>query len=151
MEIVVNRKWKKPNYTIGTLTIDGKYFCETLEDTDRGLKDTMSEAEITKIKKPNTTAIPTGTYTIDLNTFSPRFGNRDFYKSICNGKVPRVQNVKGFSGVLIHCGNDEQDTSGCILVGENKVKGKVINSKETFKKLYTILKGNSGKIILKIV
>lgn len=151
MEIVVNRKWKKPNYTIGTLTIDGKYFCETLEDTDRGLKDTMSEAEITKIKKPNTTAIPTGTYTIDINTFSPRFGNRDFYKSICNGKVPRVQNVKGFSGVLIHCGNDEQDTSGCILVGENKVKGKVINSKETFKKLYTILKGNSGKIILKIV
>lgn len=151
MELVLERKWKKTNYTIGTLSIDGKKFCETIEDTDRGLKSTMTETEILKLKKPNITAIPTGTYTIDLNTISPKFGSKAFYTAICNGKLPRLQNVKGFSGVLIHCGNTEQDTSGCIIVGENKIKGKVINSQKTFEKLYRTLKSSRDKITIKIV
>ena len=150
MELILERKWKKANYTIGILSIDGKRFCETLEDTDRNLKSSMSETEILKIKKPNATAIPTGVYTIDLNTISPRFGNQAFYVAVCNGKLPRLQNIKGFSGVLIHCGNTEQDTSGCILVGENKVKGKVVNSRQTFEKLYRILKTSKDKITIKI-
>lgn len=151
MKLVLNRKWKKTNYTIGILTIDGKYFCETIEDTDRGLKDSMSEPEILSIKKPNITAIPTGTYIIDLNTISPKFGNKTFYKNICNGKLPRLLNVKGFSGVLIHCGNTEKDTAGCIICGENKAVGKVINSQKTFEKLYRILKETKGTITIEIV
>lgn len=151
MEILVERKWKKPNYTIGIMSIDGKRFCETLEDTDRGLKDSMSMAEIKAIKKPKITAIPTGTYEVTLDVFSSKFGNIPFYKKVCNGKLPRLLNVKGFEGILIHCGNTQLDTSGCLIVGENKVKGKVINSKITFEKLYNILKNSKDKITIKII
>lgn len=151
MEIVLNRKWKKPNYTIGTLNIDGKFFCNTLEDTDRGLKDSMSLNEIKNIKKPHITAIPTGTYEVTLNVVSPRFGSKSFYKEVCNGKVPRLLNVKGFDGVLIHTGNKAEDTDGCILVGQNKAVGQVLNSQNTFRELYKILAKATGKITLKIV
>lgn len=151
MEIVLNRKWKKTNYTIGTLSIDGKFFCNTLEDTDRGLRDSMSVNEIKALKKPHITAIPTGTYEITLNVVSPRFGSRSFYKEVCNGKVPRLLNVKGFDGVLIHTGNKAEDTDGCILVGQNKAVGQVLNSQTTFRELYKILAKATGKIILKIM
>ena len=75
MEILLKRIAKKPNYTIGKLYIDGKYFCDTLEDKDRGLLQSMTENEILKIKVKDQTAIPTGKYKIDMNTVSPRFGN----------------------------------------------------------------------------
>jgi hypothetical protein len=57
--------------------------------------------------------------------------------------------VKGYDGILIHIGNRPEDTEGCILVGENKVKGQVINSTETFKRLYELLK-EAGKIAITI-
>ena len=151
MELVLERKWKKSDYTIGILLIDNKKFCEVIEDKDRGLKDSMTTEQIKLIKKPNMTAIPTGTYDVTLDVFSSKFGNIPFYKKVCNGKLPRLLNVKGFEGILIHCGNTQLDTSGCLIVGENKVKGKVINSKITFEKLYNILKNNKDTITIKIV
>ena len=151
MEILVERKWKKSNYTIGILLIDGKRFCETLEDVDRNLNSSMSIEQIKAIKKPNETAIPTGTYEVTLDIFSPKFGNKPFYKKTCNGKLPRILNVKGFDGVLIHCGNTNLDTSGCILVGRNLEKGKVLKSQETFEKLYKILKENKNNLTIKII
>lgn len=151
MEILLIRKYKKPTYTIGSLYINCKWIANTLEDTDRGLKDSMSVAEIKAIKKPNETAIPTGTYKITLDTFSPRFGNKPFYKKVCGGKLPRILNIKGFDGVLIHCGNTNLDTSGCILVGRNLEVGKVLKSQETFEKLYKILKGNKDNLTIKIL
>lgn len=150
MEIVLERKWKKPNYTIGVLSIDGKRFCEALEDTDRGLKDSMSIEQIKSLKKPHITAIPTGIYEVNLNTVSPKFGSRSFYKEVCKGKVPRLLNVKGFDGILIHAGNKAEDTDGCILVGMNLEKGKVLKSQETFKKLYEILKSAKSTIQITI-
>ena len=140
MKLTLNRIYRGPSYTIGKLYINNEYFCDTLEDTDRGLTDKMTLTEILEIKKPSETAIPSGTYNITLDVVSPRFSTKTFYKQVCNGKLPRLLNVKGFDGVLIHSGNTEKDSSGCILVGQNKVKGKVINSQETFKKLYKILK-----------
>lgn len=151
MEILVERKWKKPNYTIGVMSIDGKRFCETLEDVDRNLNSSMTVEQIKAIKKSNETAIPTGTYKITLDTFSPRFGNKSFYKKVCGGKLPRILNIKGFDGVLIHCGNTNLDTSGCILVGRNLEVGKVLKSQETFERLYRILKGNKDNLTIKIV
>lgn len=151
MEIVLERKWKKPNYTIGVLSIDGKRFCETLEDTDRGLKDSMSIEQIKGLKKPHITAIPTGIYEVNLNTVSPKLGSRSFYKEVCKGKVPRLLNVKGFDGILIHAGNKAEDTDGCILVGQNKVVGQVINSQATFRELYKVLSNNKDKITIKII
>ena len=67
--------------------------------------------------------------------------------------MPRILNVPGFDGVLIHPGNTALDTFSCILVGENRIKGKVINSKETFKNLYKKMKAANDrgeKIILEI-
>lgn len=135
MEITVKRTFKGPNYTIGQLYINNVYECDTLEDPDRGLTDSMTVQEITSKKVYGNTAIPTGTYDIDMNTISPKFKDRSWAK-FCGGKLPRLVNVKGYSGVLIHVGNKPADTLGCILVGDNKVKGQVINSTSTFQQLY---------------
>ena len=151
MQLVLERKWKKSNYTIGILSIDGKRFCETLEDVDRNLNSSMSIEQIKAIKKPNETAIPTGTYEVTLDIFSPKFGNKSFYKKTCNGKLPRIHNGTGFDGVLLHCGNTNLDTSGCVLVGRNLEKGKVLKSQETFEKLYKILKDNKNNLTIKIL
>lgn len=134
MELKLDRKYKKPNYTIGKLYINDKYFCDTIEDADRGLKDSMSEAEIKLKKVYSKTAIPTGTYEIIMNTISPKFKNRSWAKPY-GGKLPRLLNVKGFDGVLIHVGNKPEDSLGCILVGKNNIKGQVTESTITFNKL----------------
>lgn len=134
MELKLDRKYKKPNYTIGKLYINDKYFCDTIEDADRGLKDSMSESEIKLKKVYSKTAIPTGTYEIIMNTISPKFKNRSWAKPY-GGKLPRLLNVKGFEGVLIHVGNKSEDSLGCILVGKNNIKGQVTESTITFNKL----------------
>ena len=135
MKLIVKRIAKKPTYTIGKLYIDGVYFCDTVEDTDRGLFQGQSLDLIKKIKIPNKTAIPTGTYKLTLNVVSPKYSKKAIYQEICKGRVPRLLDVPGYDGVLIHIGNSADDSSGCILVGQNKVVGKVINSTETFRKL----------------
>lgn len=139
MELIVDRKWKRQSYTISNLTIDGKWFCNVLEDADRGLDDSMPLAKIKELKKPSITAIPKGTYEITLDVISPRFCTKSFYKQVCNGKLPRLLNVKGFEGILIHAGNTDKDTDGCLLVGINLERGKVLKSQETFRKLYKML------------
>lgn len=154
MELVVDRRWKKQSYTISNLTIDGKWFCNVLEDADRGLNDSMNIERIKELKIPSITAIPRGTYEITLDVNSPKYSKVQFYREVCEGKVPRLLNVKGFEGILIHAGNTDKDSSGCLLVGQNRVKGQVVNSRETFKKLYQLLKDRKSrgeKIIIKIL
>lgn len=154
MELLVDRKWKKQSYTISNLYIDGEWFSNVLEDADRGLDNSMPEDMIRTLKKPSITAIPRGTYEITLDVVSPKYSKVQFYKDVCNGKVPRLKNVKGFDGILIHAGNNDKDSSGCLLVGQNKVRGQVVNSKETFKQLYKLLQDgrNRGeKITIKIL
>lgn len=138
MKLLLRRIFKGPRYTIGKLFINGVYECDTLEDQDRGLTSQMSLEEIKAKKVYGVTAIPTGVYKLNMNTVSPKFKDRSWaipYKGI----LPRLENVKGFEGVLIHVGNKPQDTLGCILVGENKVKGQVINSTASFNKLMKLL------------
>lgn len=147
MKLTVKRIAKKPTYTIGKLYIDGVYFCDTVEDTDRGLFQGQSLDLIKKIKIPNKTAIPTGTYKLTLNVVSPKYSKKAIYQEICKGRVPRLLDVPGYDGVLIHIGNSADDSSGCILVGQNKIVGKVINSTETFRKLYNKIKGQKDLII----
>lgn len=154
MELVVDRRWKKQSYTISNLTIDGKWFCNILEDADRGLDNSMSMERIKELKKPSITAIPRGTYEVTLDVISPKYSKVQFYREVCEGKVPRLLNVKGFEGILIHAGNTDKDSSGCLLVGQNRVKGQVVNSRETFKELYKLLKDRKSrgeKIIIKIL
>lgn len=128
MKILVKRIAKRPTYTIGKMYLDGKYFCDTLEDTDRSISQSTPIDTIKKVKLPNNTAIPTGTYKVIVNV-SPKFKRL----------LPRLLNVPGFDGVLIHRGNTDKDTSGCILIGENKVVGRVINSTGYEAKLVSIL------------
>lgn len=115
MYLELHRKYKGPKYSIGKLYIDGEYFCDTLEDVDRGLdsNDPSSLNESTKIK--HQTAIPYGTYIVTINQVSPKYSTYKQYKNI-GGKLPRLQNVPLFEGILIHIGNTIDDTSGCILV-----------------------------------
>ena len=145
MKIVVERKWKKDTYSIGRLYIDGVYFCNTLEDKDRGLKQTDPLAKIRATKIYGETAIPTGTYKIDMETVSPKYSAVKWYYDLCKGKMPRLKNVPGFEGILIHPGNTALDTLGCILVGKNTVKGKLTDSKNTFAKLYKQMKAAHDK------
>ena len=130
MRILLQRHALKAGYTIGRMEINGRYFCDTLEDTDRGLRESMTEDEISALKVKGATAIPTGTYRIDMQTRSPRFGR----------VLPRLVSVKGYAGVLIHSGNTADDTEGCILVGENRERGKVLNSRATLERLLVFLR-----------
>lgn len=138
MKLLLKRSFKGPDYTIGKLYINDVYECDTLEDQDRGLTSQMSISEIELKKVYGKTAIPTGTYKIDMTTVSPKFKDRVWAKPY-KGMLPRLIDVKGYSGVLIHVGNKAEDTLGCILVGENKVKGQVVNSTATFYELMTVL------------
>lgn len=147
MKLTLKRTAKKPTYTIGKLYIDDVYFCDTIEDTDRGLYQGQDLELIKKIKINSKTAIPRGTYKITLNVVSPKYSKKKIYQDICKGRVPRLLNVPGYEGVLIHIGNTADDSSGCILVGENKQIGKVLNSTETFRKLYNKIKGQENLTI----
>lgn len=138
LKLLLKRIPNLPNYTIGKLYIDGDYFCDTLEDVDRGLDQNMTEDEISSKKVYGKTAIPKGTYHINMNTVSPKFCKK-VWAIPWGGIVPRLQNVPGFEGVLIHPGNTDKDTSGCILVGRNTVKGQVTSSQDTYHKLMNIL------------
>lgn len=149
MELRLKRIARKSTYTIGKLSIDGVYFCDTLEDTDRGLRQDMPLAVIRATKRKGITAIPTGRYRVTLGVQSPKFSKKAIYQ-FCNGYLPRLINVPGYEGVLIHVGNTDKDTEGCLLVGRNTQVGKVLESRKTFIALYDRLLGAEGNIYITI-
>ena len=130
MKIEVKRIAKRSTYTIGKMYIDGNYFCDTLEDVDRGINQKDSLDTIKKIKVAGATAIPTGTYTLVLS-----YSNR--FKKV----MPEILNVPNFSGIRIHCGNSSKDTEGCLLVGkwDGKTENWISDSKNSYNKLYPLL------------
>jgi len=128
MKLRLDRKYKKATYSIGKLYVDGVFFCNTVEDKDRDLTDKDSLEKIKATKVYAKTAIPLGTYKITMGVISPRFSKKPYYKSFCNGRMPRLLNVKGFDGILIHKGSNANSSAGCIIVGKNSVVGGVTNS-----------------------
>jgi len=110
-----------PNYTVGKLYIDGKYFCYTLEDVLR---------HPGAAKVDGATCIPAGTYKTIIDR-SMRF-KRD---------MPHVLDVPGFSGIRIHCGNTDKDTEGCILLGLTHEQGQdfIGNSVKAYGTFFPIL------------
>ncbi|WP_455945227.1 DUF5675 family protein [Leyella stercorea] len=136
MKIEVKRIALKDKYTIGHMYIDGKFVCDTLEDKVRDLNKN-GKFDNGEVKIPNETAIPYGTYNVTMNIQSPKYSNyaKYLYVKKYNAFMPRLQNVPSFEGVLIHAGNTADHTSGCILVGENKIKGQVINSQKIWTNL----------------
>lgn len=140
MKLTLKRIALRPTYTIGKLYIDDAYFCDTLEDT---VRDTNKSGKFDngeqKIK--GKTAIPYGTYEIKW-TYSPRFKKY----------TPQLMDVPSFEGIRVHAGNTSADTEGCLILGENKQVGKVLNSRATINKFYPIIKEacSNGKVTIEI-
>ncbi len=140
MKLTLKRIALRSTYTIGKLYIDDAYFCDTLEDT---VRDTNKSGKFDngeqKIK--GKTAIPYGTYEIKW-TYSPRFKKY----------TPQLMNVPSFEGIRVHAGNTSADTEGCLILGENKQVGKVLNSRATINKFYQIIKEacSNGKVTIEI-
>ena len=145
MKLKVERRWPKATYTIGRLYIDGIYYCNTLEDADRGLKWTDPLSFIQSRKVAGETAIPKGKYTITMNVTSPKYAGVAWYWNFCRGKMPRLLHVPGFDGILIHPGSDALSTSGCVLVGKNTKVGKLTDSKACFQQVYKLMKAAADK------
>lgn len=152
MELYLKRIAKKKGYTIGHLYIQthpqtppvreggagalevpslmggmpagqgGSFFCDTLEPTALELKTTVDAAAVLRSPKKTAAlkpfAIPEGRYPVVI-TWSPKFQQW----------LPLLLHVRGFEGIRIHAGNTAEDTAGCILVGENRKVGQVLDSK----------------------
>lgn len=139
----VERRWPKAEYTVGILYVGGQRFCETLENAVRDRKI------------PGITAIPAGTYVLDMGTVSPKFASRSWGR-LYGGIVPWLRDVPGYERILIHPGNSAPaDTSGCILVGRNREVGRLVDSQATYRRLmdeYLMPARDAGrKIIIEIV
>ena len=143
MELRVDRKWKKEDYCVSDIYVDGEWVCNGLEDTDRGLDQDMEDWMIRSKKIPNRTAVPTGRYKVLMNTVSPKFSKYPFYMAVCGGRLPRLKDVNGFDGILLHCAdgqNGHKLVSGCIGVGLNTIRGGLTDGKRIFKEIYAKLK-----------
>lgn len=142
IELELHRIYFSPTYTIGKLFVNGSLFCDTIEDKNRDINKDGDLNDLNEAKVMHKTAIPYGRYEVIVN-MSGRFKRM----------LPRLLNVPHFDGILIHNGKDETSSSGCIILGENKEKGKVLNSTFYMNKLTDYLlteqkKGN--KIFINI-
>jgi len=138
-------------YQIGHLYVDGVYVCDTIEDVDRGLSQGMPLEQIKKIKVKSETAIPRGRYRVRIDIVSPKFSTKTYYWNYCKGKLPRLMDVPGFEGILIHKGVNQRSSAGCIIVGYNTIVGQVTQSQQAFEKLYALLKSATDKIYIEII
>lgn len=140
MKLTLKRIALRSTYTIGRLYVDGNYFCDTLEDTVRDLNKN-GKFDNGEKKVYAKTAIPYGTYEIKW-TYSPRFKKY----------TPQLMNVPSFEGIRIHAGSTHEDTAGCLLLGQNKKVGMVLNSRATINKFYPMIKEacSKGKVTIEI-
>lgn len=130
--LTLTRIAKRADYTIGRLEDEnGVKICDTLEPTWRDYKGG-------ELKVPRKSAVPEGTYPVVI-TKSKKFGKY----------LPLLVGVPGFEGIRIHSGNTVNDTKGCILVGQNLIKGKVLLSRLTLEKLMRLIE-NEKRIFLTI-
>lgn len=126
MNLVVLRYNSESDYTDGLLFIDDEFECYTLEDEYRTEK---VYAE---------TRIPDGTYFVELRTeggFHNRYSSKfpDMHKGML-----WIKDVPGFEYILIHIGNDDDDTAGCLLVGSTADKDRnfIGDSGKAYKDMY---------------
>lgn len=119
MRITLTRIDRDNDATIGQLEIDGEFVCYTCEDVVRP----------DGIKIPGKTAIPAGTYPVQI-TWSPRFQQ----------DMPLLVGVPNFSGVRIHPGNTALDSEGCILPGMERSGDTVLRSKQAYLTIFREIK-----------
>ena len=126
MILRLDRVHKLNDCTIGNLFVDNVFECFTLEDRVR------------KVKIPDETAIPAGIYKVVIDD-SPKYKRQ----------MPHVLDVPGFTGIRIHSGNTDEDTSGCILVGDvlDLPKHRILTSRVAFDRLFKKMLAADGIII----
>ena len=142
MEIVNTRSALRETYTIGHVTVDGKKFCDVVEDKDRGLRQDMPLAEIKRRKVYGETAIPIGRYRVRMDLPSPKYVQKaktDTYYRFCCNNMPRLEKVPGYDGILFHPGSSAKDTLGCQVVGDNTIVGQVTNSRTRFRQIWQMM------------
>lgn len=142
MNLTLKRKIFSKVSTIGGLFIDGRMECFTLEDFNRELYDSMTNAEIVNRKVYGKTCIPFGKYEIAV-TYSNHFQRF----------LPLLMNVKGFDGIRIHPGNTEIDTFGCVLLGDDKHEDQILNSRVAFARVFEKIRAamRTEKVWIEIV
>lgn len=118
LELGVKRRYLGEQYSIGTFSIDAVRLCDSLEDKNRDLNHDGDLDDPGEGKVYGQTCIPYGRYKVVMAMY--HHGNR---------MAPLLVGVKTHSDIFIHAGNTPEDTLGCILPGENKEKGKVLNSR----------------------
>jgi len=129
MELEVIRYSEGSKSTLGLLMINGKFACYTLEDAFH------------VVKIPGETRIPNGRYGVELMPFG---GHHERYKV----KFPEfhigmlhIVDVPNYTWILIHIGNDDDDTEGCLLVGDSSMtnvtsEGRIESSTIAYKRIY---------------
>jgi hypothetical protein len=121
MKMKLERVQLDPDVTIGELWINGVFAAWVCEDAVRE----VAGEPVASWKVPGKTAIPRGTYQVDI-TFSSRF-QRD---------LPVLVDVPGFSGIRMHPGNDADDTEGCLLPGDTRLAKSVGQSRVAFDRIF---------------
>jgi hypothetical protein len=126
MELRVIRYCSRKDWTLGMLMEDRTFLCYTLEDEHRQEK-VMHE-----------TRVPAGRYRVTLRTiggFHQRYSSK--YPDMHKGML-WVRDVPGFEYILIHTGNTDEHTSGCLLTGltSDSKKGFIGNSVDAYKSIY---------------
>lgn len=128
MEVKAIRFAQKSEATTGLFFIDGDFKCFTLEDMFREVKITGE------------TRIPAGKYPLSLakwgdlhSRYLSKFGS-DFHKGMI-----MLNDVPGFTGILIHMGANKEHTRGCLLVGtvSNPETGTLTSSEDAYRRIYT--------------
>ena len=129
MELKVIRYSSSKESTLGLLFINNQFMAYTLEDEKRS------------VKVYGETCIPAGRYRVQFHTagkFHARYSVK--FPGIHKGML-HVTGVPGFKWILIHIGNDDDDTAGCLLVGDsvnnnNTHDGFISNSTRAYLRIY---------------
>lgn len=128
MLIKVERELSDADSTVSVVSVDYVLFCYGLED------------EFRTAKVAGKTRIPAGEYKVGVRTvggFHNRYLSRfpSFHKGMLH-----IQEVPGFEYILIHCGNDHEDTAGCLLLGADAITTygamRLVNSTAAYERLY---------------
>lgn len=148
MNITVQRYSTSKNDTLGLLFINCQFQCYTLED------------EYRSVKKWGETRIPAGTYKVKLRTeggFDTKYLHK--FGGVFHKGMLWIKDVPGFEYILIHIGNDEDDTAGCLLVGNSVNNNQITraflsNSTNAYKSMYpkvrdAIIEGQEVTITIK--
>lgn len=131
MKITVDRVLNDGDSTASEVCVDGVKVCYGLEDEPRA------------VKIAGETRIPAGTYKVGVRTvggFHARYQERfpEFHQGMLH-----VLDVPGFEYILIHCGNTDEHTAGCLLVGRDinttYEAMRLIDSTGAYRKLYPMV------------